>query len=172
MRRDWLWDRKISLSSAKAILNKPEDRLFMPLSALLLSRKNSPREVFKEYLRPLIFCQNWPNIKRKMRQDEWANPRIEFWQAVYEKLAEKFRRQGISFRAVEAAKVDEFCKQVGDKIRASREEKGLSQVELAKRLKVSQQMISRIEKGKENISLLTLKNVADGLGLKIYLELK
>jgi transcriptional regulator with XRE-family HTH domain len=43
---------------------------------------------------------------------------------------------------------------------------------LAKKIGVSQQMLSRIEKGKENLSLLTLKNVTGSLGAQIYLEIK
>lgn len=172
MKRDWLWDRKISLSSAKAILNNPEDKLFISLSALLLSRKNSPQEVFKGHLKPKDFCQNWQRIKKKMSQDDWNNPRIEFWQAVYEKLIEKFRKRGISFEKPKVIVADEFCKMVGDKIRAIRKEKGLNQGDLARKLNVSQQMISHIESGKENISLRTLKNIVDSLGLKAEIEIK
>jgi len=41
---------------------------------------------------------------------------------------------------------------------------------LSKKLNVSQQMISRIESGRENISLLTLKRVTAELGVKPYLN--
>jgi DNA-binding XRE family transcriptional regulator len=173
LKKDWLWDRKISIKRAKAILANPEDGHFFSLSALLLSRKNMPKEVFTEYLKPADFVQNWMQIKRQMRKDSWNNPRIEFWQAIYEKLREDYKKRGIAIARAKppARPQDEFCKQVADKIKIIRKQKGLTQYELAKRLKISQQMISRIEKGRENVSLLTLKNIVDSLGANIRVEI-
>ena len=172
-RQDWLWDRKISVKKAKAILKNPQDKHFLSLSSLLLARKNMPQEVFKDYLNPLQFLQNWYKIKRQMRKDTWNNPRIEFWQAIYEKLAEKYKKKGV-FPVRQSAPTklpDEFCKLIADKIKTIRRKNGLTQSMLARRLKISQQMISRIEKGGENLSLLTLKNILDKLGAELRLEI-
>jgi DNA-binding XRE family transcriptional regulator len=108
-----------------------------------------------------------------MRKDAWNNPRIEFWQAIYEKLKDKYRKKGIGVSAeITAVKPqDEFCKTIADKIKRIRKQKGLTQGALAKKLKVSQQVISRIETGRENISLLTLKKVVDSLGAELYLDI-
>lgn len=173
-RRDWLWDRNTPLSKVKAILLNPKDKLFLSYSALLLSRNNTPKEIFKTYLNTLDFARNWPRIKRQMRKDSWNNPRIEFWQAIYEKLIQKYKQKGVEIpREPGPIKIqDEFCKSIAEKIRAIRKNKGLTQDELAEKLKVSQQIISRIEKGKENISMLTLKKIADALEAKIYLEIR
>lgn len=172
LKRDWLWDRKITIKMARHILNDPKNKHFLSLSNTLLSRKNTPKEVFRHYLKPLIFFQNWQKIKRRMRKDEWSNPRIEFWQAIYEKLKEKYEKKGISpiGEVVIRKPENKFCKSVANNIRIVRKQKGLTQSELAKRLKVSQQLISRIEKGRENISLLTLKRILDTLGAEIRLE--
>jgi transcriptional regulator with XRE-family HTH domain len=48
----------------------------------------------------------------------------------------------------------------------------VTQKDLAKRLKVSQQLISRIETGKENISIITLKKIVASLGLTVSMEIK
>lgn len=172
--RDWLWDRKITAQRAQKILKDPQDRHFLILAALLLSRKNAPKEVFKGYLRPLLFLRHWNRIKRQMRKDRWNNPRIEFWQAVYERLKERYQEKGISFkREVKPARPqDELCKKIADKIRVVRKEEGLTQGALAKKLKVSQQLISRVERGRENISLLTLKSIAEALGARVHLEIR
>ncbi len=45
----------------------------------------------------------------------------------------------------------------------ARKDMGLTQSRLARILNISQQRISKIEKGEENISLLTLKRLADKL---------
>ncbi len=171
MEKDWLWDRNISKKQAIKILRSPAHHRFIPLSSLLLSRKNTPREVFRYYIKPEEFCRYWPMIKRRMRKDAWNNPRIEFWQAVYEKLAEKFRAKeiNISLRKRTGAR-NEFCIEIGQRLKALRKEKKLTQAMLSKKLNVSQQMISRIESGRENISLLTLKRVTAELGVKPYLN--
>ncbi len=170
MKRDWLWDRKTSISRAKAVLKNPADREFFILAPLLLARKNNPKEVFREYLDPRIFCRNWPAIKKRMRQDKWIEPRIVFWQAVYENLADKYRKRGIVFRKGQAATKDVLYEEVGRKISVARRRQGLSQKKLAKRLGVSQQLISRIERGNENTSLATLRKVSGALNKRIEIE--
>ncbi len=173
LERDWLWDRKTSLKKARFILNRPENEHFLPLASLLLSRKNTPKEVFRYYLKPRDFLGNWQKIKRQMRKNSWNDPRVEFWQAVYEKLKEKYEKRGIavSEKILISKPKDGFCKFVADKIKAVRKQKGITQEELSRRLRVSQQIISRIETGSENISLLTLKKIVDNLGAELQLEI-
>ncbi len=167
MKNDWLWDRNISLRQAVRILNNPKHPRFTSMSGLLLSRKNSPQEVFRNYIKAEEFCRNWLAIKRQMRRDDWNNPRIEFWQAVYEKLLEKFRAKGTNISLRSRINTSSgFCIETGRKLKALRKQKKLTQAMLSKKLNVSQQMISRIESGRENISLLTLKRVAQELGVK------
>ena len=170
MKRDWLWDRKISVDKAKRVLSNPKDPSFLRFAALFLSRKNVPKEVFED-LAPPAFCRNWQKIKRVMRQDRWNDPRIVFWQAVYESLLVKYRKRGINIveRKRGAAPISEFCKSVGEKIRVFRKEKGFTQHEIAKRINISQQMISRIESGRENMSLLTLQKIMKSLGIQMKL---
>ncbi len=169
----WLWDKNLSVNEAKKILKNPDDKRFIKLSATLLSRTNSSKDVFKQYLKPIDFCRNWQKIKRVMRQDDWNNPRIEFWQAIYEKLLEKYKSKKIQINnKKESVVVDELCKNIGEKIKNIRIQNGLTQKQIAKKLNVSQQLISRIENGQENISILTLKNIAKVLNLKVFLDIK
>jgi len=169
MKGDWLWDRKITEAAAKKILKKPGSESFLAMAALLLSRKNEPQKVLKSYVSPVTFCKYWPGIKRKMRQDRWSEPRIVFWQAIYEKLAEKYRKRGIRFKQETPAK-EPFCEFIGKKAAGIRREQGLSQKEMAKKIGVSQQLISRIEKGGENISLMTLANIGRALDKKVEIN--
>ena len=169
LERDWLWDKKISIEKAKAVLKRSDDRHFLSLAAALLSRKNTPKEVFKYYLKPIVFVQNWQRIKRQMRLDSWNDPRIEYWQAIYEAVRDKHIKKGREFKkeAGAVAVKDDFCKFIASKIKLVRRQKGFTQSALARKLKVSQQVISRIENGGENISLGTFKRVADALGATI-----
>lgn len=167
MKNSWLWDRKISDSAARRIMKNTGSKEFVSLAALLLSRNNDPKDVFRYYLAPLVFCKQWGNIKRRMRKDKWAEPRIVFWQAVYENLLEKYRKKGIVFR-VETPQIKELlCYKAGKQIGEIRRERGLSQKEIAKILGISQQSISRVEKGGENISLATLANIARALKKRV-----
>jgi DNA-binding XRE family transcriptional regulator len=57
------------------------------------------------------------------------------------------------------------------KIAALREQKGLSQQQLAKLMGTSQQAISRIESGEyEGFTLKTLEKVAEATGMKIKID--
>lgn len=171
MKRDWLWDRKITLRQAKYILSNPSNEKFIHLVALLLSRKNDPKEVFSQYLNPREFCRHWPRIKKTMRKNQWNNPRIDFWQAIYQKLLEKYHWKGISLiKKVEKKPLDEVCKIIGENIKKLRKQKNLNQVQLAKRLNVSQQLISRIEQGRENLSIISLKNIVNALDRKVEIK--
>jgi len=171
MKEDWLWDRKTNTSEVKKILQDPDDAKFILMASLLLARKADPREVFKDYLDPVLFCKNWQRIKKRMAQDKWGNPRIIFWQAIYEKLLDKYRKKGIRLaRERETVPRDSVCEAIGREIRRVRKEQGLSQEEMAAKAGVSQQLISRIEKGKENISLITLKKISKALGRKVEIS--
>jgi putative transcriptional regulator len=167
MKKDWLWDLKLSISEAGRILKNPDDKRFISIASLLLARKADPKEVFGEYLGPVLFCKNWQKIKKRMSQDKWGEPRVIFWEAIYQRLLEKYRKKGIHIvRVKEACPKDPACEAIGKEIRRVRKEEGLSQERLAQKANISQQLVSRIEKGKENISLITLKKISGALGRK------
>lgn len=160
---------KLSDVQVKRILKNPQHKEFIYIASLLLLRNNEPAIIFKEYLNPLLFCKSWPQIKKRMRKDKWDSQRIVFWQAIFEKLREKYQKQGIVFREKKQGVRDNICKEIGNRIRQIRHEEGFSQKVLADKLGVSQQFISRIEKGRENISVVALKNIFQVLGKKLNL---
>jgi ribosome-binding protein aMBF1 (putative translation factor) len=57
-------------------------------------------------------------------------------------------------------------------IRWARQDAGLSQAELAKRIRVSRQQISLLESPDANLTLSTLDNVARALGLELAISLE
>ena len=91
--------------------------------------------------------------------------------AIYEALLDKYRKRGVTFRKEAPFVKNPLCAKIGKEIRNIRRKQGLLQKELAKKLGVSQQFISRIEKGKENISLSTLNNISHTLGQKVEINL-
>ncbi|MBI5399545.1 helix-turn-helix transcriptional regulator [Candidatus Saganbacteria bacterium] len=169
MTSSWLWDKNLSELDAQKILKDDRHPDFFRLAATLLARNNSAKEVFSVYLDSQHFYENWLAIKKVMRRDNWNLPRIDYWQAIYEKLKDKYK--GIPLRQAKPEK-NMLCKMVGEKVKLEREKRQMTQAQLAKKLQVSQQMLSRIEKGQENVSLSTLEKTAQSLNLKIRLELK
>jgi len=168
---DWLWDRNIPAKEVKNILTDERHPKFTELAALLLARKNTPKEVFKNYLPRDTFFRNWQRIKKKMRQDKWTEDRIIFWQAIHEKLAEIFRGEGITIRSIKTISPEsELFRDVGEQIKKLRKQAGLTQNDLAQKLGVSQQVISRVESGRDNVSLLTIKQVVGALGHKVTVQ--
>ncbi len=163
MKRDWLWDRDLNIEEIFADEKHPR---FLETAALLLARKNSAQEVFLEYIKPLVFFRNWTRLKNIMRKDQWNNPRIKYWQAIYEKLAEKYKERGIKIRTPKKPR-DKISAEIGQKIKEARLKKKVTQQQLAKRIGITQQMLSRVEIGMENLSLETIKKIANKLGGKI-----
>ena len=59
---------------------------------------------------------------------------------------------------------------IGNKLTNARELVGMKQIELAEATGIYQADISKIERGLANPSLLTLKRLADGMGMKLNIE--
>ncbi len=59
------------------------------------------------------------------------------------------------------------CKKIGERIRKLRIQKGISQIELAKAIEVSQTHMSNIEKGNTGISLWTAVKISRALDCSI-----
>lgn len=169
MKQDWLWDKNIDAKDAKAVFSDKNNSRFISYAGLLLSRKNSAQEVFKEFIKKEDFFVCWHRIKKQMRRNAWNDPRIEYWQAIYETL-----KKIPELAELKQEKFDEpiytIFGEISAKIKEAREKKGLTQKKLAQKLGVSQQIISRIEKGKHNISLKTLNNVCQNLGIALNAE--
>ena len=64
--------------------------------------------------------------------------------------------------------MDEFLKRLGKRIRFLRKRRGYTQIELADAIGLNYVHYGDIERGKCNASILTLKKVADGLGVEMY----
>jgi len=61
---------------------------------------------------------------------------------------------------------------IGVLLREARRESGLTQEELARRIRTTKSAISRIENHAEDIKLSTIEKVANALGKRIVVEIK
>lgn len=62
--------------------------------------------------------------------------------------------------------LSDFLKLVGENVRKTRKERGMTQEELAEKVGLQNTYIGGIERGERNISLETLEKVANGLEVK------
>ena len=77
----------------------------------------------------------------------------------------------ISSRVQDALSGRETSSKDGMRIAELREQKGLSQQQLAKLMGTSQQAISRIESGEyEGFTLKTLEKIAEATGMRVKIE--
>lgn len=166
------WDKKINTEEAKRILKDEDNPRFIEFSSLLLARSNKPKRIFDNYLSKELFIKNWVNIKRRMRDNKWNDSRIIFWDEIYKAVRKNIAVKGFREPKVRPLDIDPEVKIICDKIKDYRNKSRLTQTELAKKSGLSQQSISFIEQGYINISLRTLKKIADALDLRIVLENK
>ena len=69
-------------------------------------------------------------------------------------------------------KIESAKLKMAEKLAELREKMGLTQAQLAKRMRVSQQLISRIESGSDNITVETLVRFFDMLGYQLQIDVR
>jgi DNA-binding XRE family transcriptional regulator len=164
MVKSWQWDVKRTNEEIRRILKNPKHPNFFYYAALLLIRTNVPREVFDHYLKKEDFCVEWHSIKRRMKKDRLSHDRIQFWEEIYRHVKEGLRDQGVKFRKpANRVTGNSLRAQVGKRIHQIRQSKKMTQAELAQEAGLTQQFLSKIERGTENISLDTLERIQKSL---------
>lgn len=85
------------------------------------------------------------------------------------KYVEKRKKRSPAFARGLESGYEQF--KIGVMLRMAREEAGISQKELAMRLKTKKSAISRIENHAEDIRLSTLEKVAEAIGKRLTLKI-
>lgn len=171
MKINWLWDSVLSAAEARKILKNENHPKFDMYAERLFSRVSDPKMVF-DIVDRTTFCKKWPGIKKRMGKDQWLKERVAFWQTIYERVYEKLKEEGIKIRQPQVEKIPTERMELARKIRDTRIRLGYTQNGIAKKLGVIQQFISKIENGHENLSVGTLKRIADAFGKRIVVDLK
>ena len=171
MKMNWLSDSRLNEEEVKKILKDPHHPKFDFYGEKLLSRVSDARIVF-DWMEEGVFCQKWPWIKKRMKKDQWLKERVIFWQTIYDRLLEKWQEQGIRIRKTLEEKVPPERARLAQQIRAIRTRMRLTQRQMAEKLGVIQQYISKIERGHENVSVDTLRRIAQALGKRVVIQLR
>ena len=160
MPKSWRWDTGRSDDEIRRILKNPEHPSFLHYAARLLARTNVPKEVFGDYLGKEDFCVHWQKIKRRMAKDRSNQGRIQFWQEIYRHLKEDLKGKGLVLRRPSRPSVTGSLRfKIGQRISEIRRRKKMTQAEMARGAGLTQQFLSKIEQGTENISLDTVERI-------------
>ena len=117
METKWLWDRKVSRKELRKIFSDPESKRFIEYTALLLSRTNDPKLVFFDYIDSIEFCKKWSRIKKQMKKNNWSDSRTVYWQTIYERLVEKYKKDNkLIIRSKQVSKA-KLCRSIGEQIK-------------------------------------------------------
>lgn len=163
MPKAWQWDVGRSDEEIRQILKNSKHPSFIHYASLLLARSNIPKEVFG-YLDKQDFCIEWQKIKGRMRKDRLNQGRIQFWEAIYHHLKKGLKADGVILRQPSRPpRQDSLRIKVGKRIRDIRLSRKITQAGLARGAGLTQQFVSKIEKGTENVSLDTLERIQNFL---------
>lgn len=170
MKINWLWDSRLGEAKVRKILRDENHPKFNIYAEKLLSRVSDPKMVFN-IVDEVAFCKKWPSIKKRMRKDRWLKSKVIFWQTIYERVHEKLKKQGIKIREPQKLKIPPERAKLAQQIKNIRMRLGYTQEDLARKLGVIQQYISKIESGRENVSVDTLKRIAVAFDRELVIKL-
>lgn len=171
MKVNWLWDTRLNEQEVRNILKDPGNPRFPIYAGKLISRVQKPEVVFS-FIKQADFCRKWPVIRKRLEKDAWSKDKIAFWQTQYSRERELLQEQGISLRVRrEAGDIPERIN-IAQLLKKQRQQSGYTQGELAKKLGVIQQYISKVESGRENVCIGTLKRFAEVFHKQLIFEMK
>lgn len=170
MKINWLWDSRLSEAEARKILKEENHPKFDIYAEKLFSRVNDPKIVFN-IVDKVTFCKKWPGIKKRMKKDRWLESKVVFWQTIFERVHEGLKMTGIRIREPQEVEIPPERIKIARQIKNTRMKLGYTQKDLAKKLGVIQQYISKIESGHENVSVDSLKRIADAFGKDLVIKL-
>ncbi len=153
MKPYWLWDLQVPVSKVRSVLKNPDHPEFFIFAGRLFSRVMNHRQAF-EFVSQKNFLKMWPALQERISKDAWATTHLNFWQRTFDSLT-----QSPSIRH-----------SIAQNIRSLRIKNNLTQIQMANRLGVIQQHISRIESGKENITLESLTKISLALNKKLIIK--
>ena len=171
MKKNWLWDTSLNEKEVKQILKDENNPRFLAYAEKLLARSNNTKEVFS-LIKKKSFCRKWYGIKKRLVKDKWARDKVVFWQVIYDSVKDQLSRKGVKIRKEAKHETSVVCKDLAEQIRKIRLSFGYTQKDIAKQLGVVQQYVSKVESGKENVSIDKLIGLASIYNKKLSIKLK
>lgn len=157
----YFWDlHDAALKETARIVRHPQHPMFPQRMVILLSRCDTPKALFAIVPRR-TFIESWPRIRTYWAKRARQSEARDWWETLYERLVERDRQTAITVKGGSPA----GFRTLGRLVREARLAKGLSQRQVAFRVGMSQPDISRVEEGRQNVTLSTLMRLGKVLGL-------
>ena len=154
------WLNEKATKEAEKIIRIPQHPLFVHRIFEFLSRNDDAKALF-QFISKERFVEQWSKIRLYWNKRSAAPDFKAWWETIYEQILKKdlmkTSMEGSPSRTMEA---------MGHTLRDARIEKGWSQSDFARRVRMNQPDISNIEKGKKNMTLETLIRICKVLGIK------
>lgn len=147
-----------ALKDTEKILKNPTHSQYLSRAFTLLSRCDKPKELFSLMSRQQ-FLETWPQIRRYWQKKGQAKDFCVWWETIFEELT------GSTKKIV--GELPEELKKIGKIIQEARTGKGWSQADLSIKTGIIQPLISNVEKGKSNLTVLTLVRLCKVLGVDV-----
>lgn len=163
----YFWDlNEEALRETENIFKHPAHPKFRARLVTFLSRCDQPKELFSLIARE-DFINVWPKVRAYWLKISRDSTYRDWWETIYEQIAQEQKAKNIRPKGMPALA---YLK-IGKTIKDTRIEKGLSQNELALRVRMKQPDISKIEEGRKNITIETLSRLCKVLEIE-KIELK
>lgn len=180
-RADWMPD-SLSPRTVREVLDDPGHEQFPVLAARLLESTEDLDEVTR-YLDRDILARHFRRIRISMGRTGEARVRRHYWERrldegivdsgeVSREGEQTSLLSGATDRSSESESGPSSAVQVGRTIRRLRERQGLTQAELGERLNVTRQAISKVEQGRENVTVERLQRIMRALNYRLRFNLE
>lgn len=175
---DWMPD-SLSEASVRSVLDDPGHEQFTVLAAKLLESTEDLDQVTR-FLDRSLLVRHFRRIRSSMGRTGTAGRRLRYWERrlsegdpADDRPRDRDQRELLTdARDEEDASAPSSSVEVGETIRRLRERKGLTQAELGDRLDVSRQAISKVEQGRENVTVRRLQRIMRALNYRLRFRLE
>lgn len=161
----WSWTNRTD-EELRVILSDPDHEEFGQTGARLLDSTKDLEQV-ADFVDKEILGNHYERFRRNMSSDRRS---IQYWDRIVKTIRDQL---GIEVPGEEWSPTGGMAsRNIGRQIKNIREEKGMTQQDLAERLDVSRQAVSQIENGHRKLTIERLRRIADALNYQANIVLK
>ena len=160
-----IWNRPgVNEDMLKQILSDPESTMFEEYAAELLE-STMDTDTVKEYLSLETLAEFYEDIKKNFSRSQSGNTSLnrQHWDKTVEIIRDELGMDTEDDGGSNKTKSSASAQSIGRRLRQIREEKGLSQQEMADKIGCSRATISNFERGEREISLERINRYAQAL---------
>ncbi len=160
-----IWNRPgVDDETLKEVLSDPESPMFEEYAAELLE-STMDTDTVKQYLSLETLAKHYEDIKKKFSRSQSGNVSLnrQHWERTVDIIRDELGMDEEDGDGPNGTESSSLAKTIGRRLRNIREEKGMTQQEMAEKIGCSRQTISSFERGEREISLERINRYAQAL---------